>query len=344
VSLVRVVIPTYNRAKLIGDAVRSVLFQTLTDFEIIAVDDESMDDTEHVIQNLTAQDARVRYLRNPHGGAAVTRNAAIQYPGTFMYVAFLDSDDVWVDPDHLQIAVTTFTNNPEVSFLFARYETVDYTGYWTADRLCLREARFTWPAQHTTRTTPEGAILIDQQDCFWGMLQGELAPATPTVVLRAASMGHAPWFDPKLDTFEDINFYTHLARYVTFGFFDAVRCQVRCYGDNMTTQADLASPKALSQSRALLLHSKSVLPLCRIRPERALVRRAIANHAYLVGQCLSEQARYREALRAYYEGFRHRPSLPTVKSSIGTVARQTGIPRALSRTQVVARIFSSRQR
>jgi glycosyltransferase involved in cell wall biosynthesis len=89
--LFSVVIPTYNRAHLLPQALESVFAQEEKDFEILVVDDGSTDDTEAV---LARYEGRVRVLRQKNSGPAAARNLGIEN-ARGDYVAFLDSDDVW---------------------------------------------------------------------------------------------------------------------------------------------------------------------------------------------------------------------------------------------------------
>jgi GalNAc5-diNAcBac-PP-undecaprenol beta-1,3-glucosyltransferase len=90
---VSVVIATYNRAGMVGTAIRSVLEQTRPDLELIVVDDCSPDDTRQIVAAI--DDPRIRYLRHPHNrGLPAGRNTGIRRArGEF--VAFLDDDDTW---------------------------------------------------------------------------------------------------------------------------------------------------------------------------------------------------------------------------------------------------------
>ena len=92
-TTVSVIIPTCNRAHLIGRAVKSVLAQTYRDIEVIIVDDGSTDNTEEVVKSF--DDPRIRYVKlDVNKGAAAARNAGIRLArGGF--VAFQDSDDEW---------------------------------------------------------------------------------------------------------------------------------------------------------------------------------------------------------------------------------------------------------
>jgi glycosyltransferase involved in cell wall biosynthesis len=88
--LVSVVIPAFNSAEHIGDALNSVLAQSYTDIEIIVVDDGSTDDTVGIVK----QYERVQLLQQANQGSAVARNLGINH-AQGDYIAFLDSDDVW---------------------------------------------------------------------------------------------------------------------------------------------------------------------------------------------------------------------------------------------------------
>jgi len=91
--MVSIVIPTYNREKLIVRSIKSVLCQTYTDIECIVVDDGSTDNTQWVVKNIN--DSRLRYVKLPKGkGANAARNYGVSL-AKGEYIAFQDSDDIW---------------------------------------------------------------------------------------------------------------------------------------------------------------------------------------------------------------------------------------------------------
>jgi len=110
-----IVIPTYNRADLIGETIGSVLAQSDPDFEIIVVDDGSTDDTGAVVRAIA--DDRVQYFRKENAERGAARNyGAARARGR--YVNFVDSDDV-LYPNHLTAArgLIERTGEPEVVYL-----------------------------------------------------------------------------------------------------------------------------------------------------------------------------------------------------------------------------------
>lgn len=101
--LITVVIPTYNRLALVQQAVASVVAQTYTHWELMVADDGSDDGSAESLA--TIKDSRIKILALPHSGnIAVTRNAGAR-AGKGAWLAFLDSDDLWV-PERLEIQVT----------------------------------------------------------------------------------------------------------------------------------------------------------------------------------------------------------------------------------------------
>ena len=89
---VSVVIPTYNRAATVPRAIESVLAQTVTDLEVIVVDDGSSDDTGKVLGEMFGD--RIRYYAQTNQGASVARNRGVE-EARGEWIAFLDSDDLW---------------------------------------------------------------------------------------------------------------------------------------------------------------------------------------------------------------------------------------------------------
>ena len=100
-GLVSIITPTYNCGRFIGETIESVQKQTYTNWEMIIVDDCSTDDTKSVVEKYLQQDERIKYhCLAENSGAAVARTKAMEL-ATGQYMAFLDSDDLWM-PDKLE--------------------------------------------------------------------------------------------------------------------------------------------------------------------------------------------------------------------------------------------------
>ena len=113
--MITVVVPTYNRAHYLKEAIDSVLKQTYRDIEIIVVDDESRDNTPQVVAGYKEPKIRYLFQKNKERGAA--RNNGIRN-ARGEYIAFLDSDDVWL-PDHLASCLQAMRENQEAGLSFS---------------------------------------------------------------------------------------------------------------------------------------------------------------------------------------------------------------------------------
>lgn len=112
---VSVIMPAYNVAPYIGASIESVLAQTVTDWELLIVDDGSTDETRTTAESFAAGDPRVRVLHQTNGGISMARNAALRHArGEF--IAILDSDDLW-SPEFLEAQLAIFADHPEVDIV-----------------------------------------------------------------------------------------------------------------------------------------------------------------------------------------------------------------------------------
>ena len=108
---ISVIIPTFNRKKILGRAIQSVINQSLQPFEVIIIDDGSNDGTKDWVKE-SFQD--IRYIYQKNQGVSSARNKGIKY-ACGDWVAFLDSDDEWL-PNKLYEQVKAIGSNPEIKF------------------------------------------------------------------------------------------------------------------------------------------------------------------------------------------------------------------------------------
>jgi len=194
---VSVIIPTYNRAHLIGRAIQSVLDQTYQDFEIIVVDDASTDNTEEVVSNF--DDERIRYIRlkENSGGSAAPRNTAIR-TARGEYIAFQDSDDEWL-PEKLEKQMRLFEIQPlEVG--------VVYTGFWKI-----------WG--HRKIYIPSPGITRKEGNIHDGLLAQNFV-AAPVAVVRKECFRKVGGFDEELPTLMDWELWIRISKCYRFRCID----------------------------------------------------------------------------------------------------------------------------
>lgn len=123
-GLVSIIMPSYNTAIYIEETIQSVLNQTYPNWELIIVDDCSNDNTDEVLEKI--KDPRIHYLKNEKNcGAAVSRNKAL-CEAKGQWIAFLDSDDLWM-PNKLEKQIRFMEENG-YAFSYTNYEEIDVNG------------------------------------------------------------------------------------------------------------------------------------------------------------------------------------------------------------------------
>lgn len=108
-ALVSIIMPAYNSRSYIAQSIESVINQTYKDWELIVVDDGSTDDTSKVVAYYCQQEPRIKYIYQNNGRQGKARNKGIAY-STGSYIAFLDSDDLWL-PSKLAIQVQVLNSS-----------------------------------------------------------------------------------------------------------------------------------------------------------------------------------------------------------------------------------------
>jgi glycosyltransferase involved in cell wall biosynthesis len=122
---VSVILPTYNRARFLPEAFESICGQTFTDWELIVVDDGGTDDTSELVVELSKSIPQpVRYIYQENLGAYSARNTGLDH-ATGRYLAFFDSDDLWL-PHHLQDCAAALERNPHVDWVYGACRVVDF--------------------------------------------------------------------------------------------------------------------------------------------------------------------------------------------------------------------------
>ena len=207
---VSIIIPTYNRACLLPEAVNSALDQTFQDFELIIVDDGSTDGTEEQVKSF--QDHRIRYFRHQTNiGASAARNTGIR-KAKGEYLAFLDSDDLWM-PQKLESQLEVFrtTDLPAVGAVFCGSVWEDGSGSAGKDLKALKWVRG-WVFED----------LLSMRMRYFG------APLLMVKNLRSDSI----FFDVNLNTHEDYEFLLQYSRRWQIDYTPKVLVWARLAGTN----------------------------------------------------------------------------------------------------------------
>ena len=191
---VSVIMPAYNVAPYIGEAIGSVLAQTHRDLELMIVDDGSTDATAMIAAHFAGRDPRVNLLRQPNGGISSARNHALRCSKGDV-LAILDSDDVW-EPEFLEAQLEILRTNPDV-------DVVTGNGWFLGSRLHGRPVR-PWP---DPRPQPDLAAIIGDEEAIFIM----------SVMRRRVYETTGP-FDESMRTNEDYDYWLRAAA-AGFRFF-----------------------------------------------------------------------------------------------------------------------------
>ena len=126
---ISIVTPSYNASSFIKETIHSVQSQTYNNWEMIIVDDVSKDNTRELIKEEIETDNRIRLIElTENSGAAIARNTGINN-AKGKYVAFLDSDDLWL-PEKLEKQLEFMQNN-DIAFSFTSYQIMNQDGILT---------------------------------------------------------------------------------------------------------------------------------------------------------------------------------------------------------------------
>jgi len=141
-ATVSVITPAFNAARFIRETIASVQAQTYPHWEMVIADDCSEDNTRQIVEQIGSQDSRVRLIRQKRRqGPAIARNAALG-EAKGRYVAFLDSDDLWL-PTKLERQLA-FMQEQDIAFSYTQYRQISETGE-KCGSLILCPPSFTYP-------------------------------------------------------------------------------------------------------------------------------------------------------------------------------------------------------
>lgn len=213
--MVSVVIPTFNRAHFLREAIDSILAQSVPVYEIIVVDDGSTDETQSVVK---AYKGPVRYLWQKNQGPSAARNHGIR-EAKGDWIAFLDSDDLWV-PRKNQIQTEFLQQNPHLDFVFGNLSNFTES-HASEEPEILNDAVHQYLVAHAT----------DLKDLFQKLLICNPIP-TPTVVFRRSCISQAGFFDETMRHCEDYDYWLRFATCCRAGFIDQILVKRRMHDTN----------------------------------------------------------------------------------------------------------------
>jgi len=206
-----IVIPTYNRAHFLHEALESVWSQSLTSYEVLVIDDGSTDNTEQVLERWRD---RIRIFKGQHEGVAAARNTGV-VNARGRYIAFLDSDDTWL-PHKLERQAALLEAEPEIGLLYGQM-----WSYHVDDPSNVRLDPYV-----VARSFDE-------------LLNGPNSVTTSTVVVRRECFQAVGLFDPSIKASSDYELWLRIARQFRVEFINEPLAVYRRHGVCINTNRDV---------------------------------------------------------------------------------------------------------
>ena len=227
--LVSVVIPCYNQAHFLGEAIESVVNQTYRHFEVVVVDDGSSDHTSGIAAHFPG----VRYIKQENQGLASARNVGI-HASRGNYLVFLDADDRLL-PTALDAGLNCFAAHPECAFVSGAHIRVSHDG-----------SPLGKPAM------PHGG-----QDHYYAMLHENYIEMHATVMYRRKVLQSVNGFDTSLGACEDYDLFLRITRNYSVYCHDHVVAEYRMHDAQMSRDALLMLKAAMTALGSQWHHVKT---------------------------------------------------------------------------------------
>jgi glycosyltransferase involved in cell wall biosynthesis len=208
--LVSVVIPTYNRAQYLVDALESVFKQTYEHMEIIVVDDGSTDETRQILKNYSG---KIRYIFLNRGERSKARNKGIQQ-SQGEYIAFLDSDDWW-HHEKTEKQVEVLEKDPDIDLVYTGLDFIDAEGDPYNGQI---------PVASLERIRP--SLYEDL------MTRNVISGSASSVIGRRACFSDGFLFDEAMTACEDLDLWRRLSMHYRFYKIDLPLVKLRVHSSN----------------------------------------------------------------------------------------------------------------
>lgn len=183
--LVSVVIPVFNGEKTIRETIESVLNQTLTDFELLVINDGSQDGTLDIVERIP--DSRIQVFSYPNAGQSTSRNRGIEI-AKGDYISFIDADDLWT-PDKLEAQLQALQANPKAGVAYSWTDWID----------------------ESSQLLGKGSYNTEQGAVFTKLLLNDFVANGSNVLIRRQALTEVGGFDPSVTPAEDWDLWLRLA-------------------------------------------------------------------------------------------------------------------------------------
>ena len=210
-SLVSVVIPVYNAEDYISETIKSVQEQNYNHWELIIVNDGSIDNTREIIDGMKEKDDRIKIFNKSNTGVSDSRNKGADI-ATGDYLCFLDSDDIFLR-DNLKKKATFLDQNPKIGLVHANIELINKYGDSLGESL-----------KGKTGNILDSLLLWEDVNI----------PAPSSIMVRKTVFENAGKWDVQFSTAADQDFFIRVAAMTPIGAIDETLTQYRVLEQSMS--------------------------------------------------------------------------------------------------------------
>ncbi|WP_447980385.1 glycosyltransferase [Candidatus Nitrospira bockiana] len=265
-DLVSIIIPCFNQARFVSEAIESVLAQSYPRYELVVVDDGSSDGSADIIRRYPD----LRYVYQPNQGLSAARNRGLEVVRG-RYVVFLDADDR-LDPHHLSISMETIRRAPEAAAVFGDYRLLGST------------------AGHTHDCAP-------RPDTYGTLLRGNIIPCPAVAAVRRDIVAAVGGFRRQLRSAEDYDLFLRIAAHYPMVCHHRVVAEYRQHEGQMSRRWHVMLTASMQ-----VLRMQS--PYVRANPQYREAHRAGIRHVQQrYGEPLLWQTTDALRLRRWHEAF-----------------------------------------
>lgn len=274
--LVSVITPVFNGAAWLEEALDSALAQSFYSLEVIVVNDGSTDDSLAIARAMARNDDRIRIIDQASAGLPAARNLALKM-ARGAYLALLDADDAWL-PNHLQLAMQAFENDPDLGLVHANIQQVDTEGALIG--IPIR----TWR---------------ENMDAFEALALRHEHVCCPTAVFSRLALDTVGGFDLRFTGLgcEDRDLWLRIAARFRIRYMDQVTARYRIHPHSMSAD----------NGRMALARQMLVAKLAESERGARLVSRMEAMIDSDLGLCLSGHGRLSQAIAQQWRALRQHP-------------------------------------
>ena len=258
--LISILLPTYNRAYVLGRTINNIIDQTWKNWELIVVDDNSTDDTEKLVAGF--KDKRIRYIKHKtNKGEAAARNTGGKI-ATGVFIANQDSDDLW-EPTKLEEEISLLSNAP-----------ADVGGVYSQTKRTFMDGRVV--------LVPDESAPQKEGNLHEIFLRGDFYITSQAITVRKQYIENIGWFDENLRLLNDAEFCIRFSQKYKL-----------LYNPRLRVISDVV-PGSQSQNPELRLRSREYI-FNKHRKEFTKYPAILAKNAYSIGNAHALRGELREA-------------------------------------------------